>query len=318
MTDVNNMYVGGSALARDWDGTDATFENANRRPESGTTIELPVEDLGYDPDLSAKDLRPIDFSWITPESPLEDVQQAIDWVNDAAGWFHCVDLPQGITTPGGRGWEGRRDLFEYASRLSGKTVLDIGAMEGGDTFASEDASAASVTAYDVDHYLQYDLGSNAARSFVADKHREAVARGPEGEWAFLNAKRFGFELCKAARGSEAKRVTGTVYELDPTVHGMHDVTMCFGLLYHLRHPLLALDRIANVTNEVMLVNNQIYSGPSPHHNAVLYHNDTWRGSYTNWFVPTYDAFLQMLSSSGFRRIEVISVSDTSLAAACYK
>ncbi len=318
MTDANNMYVGGSALAREWDGDAPAFENANRKPERGAVIELPAADRGYGPDLSAKGLRPIDFSWISPGSPAGDVQQAIDWVNNAAGWFHSVDLPQGIATPGGRGWESRRDLFDYAARCKGKTVLDVGAMEGGDTFAAEDAGATSVTAADVDHYLQYDLGSNAAWSYVVEKHKAAVAQGPEGEWAFLNSKRFGFELCKAARGSNAQRVTSTVYGLDPSVHGVFDVTMCFGLLYHLRHPLLALDRIASVTGEVMLVNNQIYSGPSPHDNAVLYHNDTWRGSYTNWFVPTYGAFLQMLSSSGFRRVEVIDASENTLAAACYK
>jgi len=318
VTDANNMYVGGSALARQWDGADAGFENTNLRPAPGTALDLPQADSGYAPDLSAKDLRPIDFSWISPGSPEDDVRQAIEWVNDAAGWFHAIDLPHGITTPGGRGWEGRRDLFDYATRCKGRTVLDVGAMEGGDSFAAEDAGAASVVAADVDHYLQYDLGSNAAWSFVVDKHKHAVAQGPEAEWAFLNAKRFGFELCKAARASRARRVCSTVYELDPEVHGVFDVTMCFGLLYHLRHPLLAIDRIASVTGEVMLVNNQIYSGPSPHDNAVLYHNDTWRGSYTNWFVPTYGAFLQMLSSSGFRRVEVIAASDTSLAAACFK
>jgi hypothetical protein len=61
----------------------------------------------------------------------------------------------------GRSWEKRAKIFNIHNRVKGKSFLDVGAMEGGDTFAAEDAKAARITAFDVDNYFQYDLRLNA-------------------------------------------------------------------------------------------------------------------------------------------------------------
>ena len=40
-----------------------------------------------------------------------------------------------------------------------------------------------------------------------------------------------------------KYIRASVYDLSPDVHGTFDIVFFLGLIYHLRHPLLALDRI---------------------------------------------------------------------------
>lgn len=314
--DANNMYVGAS---RDMeDGAIATAPSRREEAEPlgllGASLELSARHESFTPPTDLGEWPPRRLDGIGPGSGPEELSRAVEWVGELAGWFHSIDLPGGVTTPGGRGWESRARAFDFARRMPGARVLDLGAMEGGDSFAAEAAGADTVTACDVDNYFGYDLGRNSAWDHVVDRYLAARARGPEHEWAFMNAKRLGFELCSRARGSKALRVSGSVYDLDPRVHGTFDVVCCFGLLYHLRHPLLAIDRLRAVTESCLLVNNQVAGTGS---GRLAYFDQTWRGSHTNWFVPTPECFLEMLSSSGFCRLEVVGQSATSLSVVCH-
>ena len=44
----------------------------------------------------------------------------------------------------------------------------------------------------------------------------------------------------------------SLYDLDPDRFGRFKIVFCFGLLYHLRYPLLGLDRIAALADEVII------------------------------------------------------------------
>ncbi len=325
MSDVNNMYVKGEAEERDWSSSSARFRsklaslifpNENKTPALGT-IELPHENRDFKPNWQVKDYKKLDYSQMKNASP-EEIKKEIEWITENTGWFHCIELGDGLDTPGVKSWQERARRFSVAENVPGKTVLDIGAMEGGDTFFAEKAGAKKVTAYDVDNYFQYDLGLNAAWEYIVTEYKTAQAKGKEYEWIFLNGKRFGFEFCKQVLQSNAERLSGSIYELDPAIHGMFDIVYCFGLFYHLRHPILALDKVYSVTKEMAFIDNQIFTGYSANPNAVLFYNDTWRGSYTNWFVPTPKTFVDMASSVGFRKIEVTNVSDTQVSLICYK
>ncbi len=52
----------------------------------------------------------------------------------------------------------------------------------------------------------------------------------------------GFDQLKRVLGSHVQYVTGSVYTLSPQELGTFDVILFFGVLYHLRYPLLAIDR----------------------------------------------------------------------------
>jgi len=55
------------------------------------------------------------------------------------------------------------------------------------------------------------------------------------------------EICRAALGSRARTYMANVYDLNPSSFGTFDLVMFFGVLYHLRHPILALQKIATYT-----------------------------------------------------------------------
>jgi tRNA (mo5U34)-methyltransferase len=90
-------------------------------------------------------------------------------------------------------------------------VLDIGARDGFFTFEAERRGAGEVIALDNEP--------------------------PD---------RTGFSIAARLLGSKATYVTKNVYSLNPADFGHFDVVLFLGVIYHLRHPLLALDRIHDV------------------------------------------------------------------------
>jgi tRNA (mo5U34)-methyltransferase len=146
-------------------------------------------------------------------------------------WFHNLHLPDGTQTaprhllgdfPAVK-W--RQIVPFVASDLSGWRVLDIGCNAGFYSFEFARRGAV-VTAIDIDlHYLE------------------------QARWA---ARQFGLSERLELR-------QGSVYEL--AGHSERFDLVCFlGVLYHLRHPLLALDLIRGVTGKQMFLQTMTMPG----------------------------------------------------------
>jgi tRNA (mo5U34)-methyltransferase len=56
----------------------------------------------------------------------------------------------------------------------------------------------------------------------------------------------GFAIASTILGSQVQHVVKNVYELDPEQDGLFDMVLFLGVLYHLRNPLLAFDRIRRI------------------------------------------------------------------------
>lgn len=128
-------------------------------------------------------------------------------------WFQRIELQPGIITPG---WSDpaveKLPFFGLPSDMTGMRVLDIGCSEGFFSFEAERRGAKEVIAIDA-----------AA---------ESIRR---------------FNICRAALSSKADAYLMGVYDLNPRILGTFDIVMFFGVLYHLRHPLLALEKIRTVS-----------------------------------------------------------------------
>jgi hypothetical protein len=61
-------------------------------------------------------------------------------------------------------------------------------------------------------------------------------------------------------GSRARYESLDVYELDPKRNGVFDIVLRLGVLYHLKHPLLALERICAVTRELCILETFVVDG----------------------------------------------------------
>lgn len=75
-----------------------------------------------------------------------------------------------------------------------------------------------------------------------------------------------------------------------------------GVLYHLRHPLLAIDHVYTVSNpgSKLYLDTEIADwklGAEP--GVLFYRDDGLAGDPTNWFTPTLSALRGWLETSGF-------------------
>ncbi len=160
-------------------------------------------------------------------------------------WYHTIELAPGILTPG---WF---DLRELATRLplpdslEGKRCLDIGTFDGFWAFEMEKRGAAEAIGLDILDPRAWDWpwGSDDA---VVDALEERKDAGR------------GFDIAREAVGSSARRIEGSVYELDPDVHGSFDFVYLGSLLLHLRDPVGALERVRSVCTGQLLVVDQIH------------------------------------------------------------
>jgi tRNA (mo5U34)-methyltransferase len=127
-------------------------------------------------------------------------------------WFHKMDLGNGIVTGG---WSepavDKLPYFGLPDDMTGARVLDVGCAEGFFTFEAERRGASEVVAID---------------SFP-----DSVRR---------------FNIAREALGMKSQAYLTNVYDLSVKTFGTFDVVMYFGVSYHLRHPLLALEKIFEV------------------------------------------------------------------------
>lgn len=200
-------------------------------------------------------------------------------------WYHSIEI-DGIITPGSISHDTLKQLLEYLrfpSRLDGMTVLDVGAWDGFFSFEAEKRGAARVLAYDL-HPPDY----------------------------------YGFSLAKELLGSRVEYLQGNAYDLSNQI-GTFDVVLFLGVFYHLRYPLLALDRLWEVTDQYLLIESQVMdnglilndgsrvplSQVDPRLSSVplyrFYRRDELNpGDYSNWFSPNLKALEDGLWSAGFR------------------
>jgi tRNA (mo5U34)-methyltransferase len=193
-------------------------------------------------------------------------------------WYHSIDLGNGIVTPG---WEkdtaSRLRKLMIPDDLHGLTVLDIGAWDGFFSFEAERRGAKRVLATDYDSWLGKTWGSKA-----------------------------GFELARRALNSHVEDTTIDVLELSPERVGVFDLVLFLGVLYHLRHPLLALERIFSVTGRHLILETHVDMLWSRRPAMVFYPSSELYGDPTNWWGPNPAAVIAMLKSVGFKKVQQVS------------
>ncbi len=146
--------------------------------------------------------------------------------------------------------------------LRGRRVLDVGAFDGGLSFACERRGADEVVALDV-------------------------------------VKHETFAFAHTALESKVRFEAGNAYDLDPARLGTFDLVIFAGVLYHLRYPLLGLDRLRAVATRDVHVETHTARLPLRRAAAVFYERDELNGDYTNWFGPNDRAVRAWFRSAGF-------------------
>jgi tRNA (mo5U34)-methyltransferase len=192
------------------------------------------------------------------------------------GWYHTIDLGNGVLTPG------LADLRAFAAdalpaSLAGRRALDVGTFDGFWAFSLEERGADVVLALDLPDISHADVPPNT--------RAQVEAARPAGlEWGA------GFRLAHEARGSKVRRVEGNVYDLHADqLGGPVDFVLCGTILQHLRDPVAALERMREVLRpggEVLMV--ETYSAPLRRRHPqrpVAEFRPAVPGSLYTWWVP---------------------------------
>jgi tRNA (mo5U34)-methyltransferase len=196
---------------------------------------------------------------------------------NAIQWWHSIDLGNGIVTPGPDPTPARLREIQFPDDLSGLSVLDIGAWDGFFSFEAERRGAARVLATDSFCWGQGGWGTKA-----------------------------GFELARRALGSHVEDLTIDPLDISPERVGSFDVVLFIGVLYHMRHPLLALERVFSVTGGQLILTTQVDLAAIERPAIAFYANDELNRDPTNWSGPNPAAVLAMLRVVGFREVRIVS------------
>jgi tRNA (mo5U34)-methyltransferase len=207
-------------------------------------------------------------------------------------WYHKIELPYGIVTPG---WAPINPAaYRIPDTFHGKRVLDIGAWDGYWTFEALKRGATEVVA--IDDFSDY-LGS------LDTSQRRA--------WE-------SFDLCRSALGyseDRCKRIDMSVYDIAEGPLGLFDIVFFFGTVYHLRHPLLALDKISALCKHEIYIESAILDDFSPYRGGLghgysgqqmvmeFYPDKQYGNNETNWWAPTLYCLMNMTFAAGFKNVE---------------
>jgi tRNA (mo5U34)-methyltransferase len=197
------------------------------------------------------------------------------------GWFHTIDLGHGIVTPGRDESPRKLGWLRLPEDLSGRSVLDVGAWDGFFSFECERRGAARVVALDGPAW-------------------EEPAWGPGGF-----GTKAGFELARRALGSRVEDVTLALEDISPAALGRFDVVLFLGVLYHLKHPWAALERVASVCDGLLVLETHADLLDLGRPAMALYPGDEVAGDASNWWGPNLAALRAMLREEGFARVEVV-------------
>ena len=225
------------------------------------------------------------MSKILTEKQLEEMR--------SISWWHRIPLGHDlkgnrILTPGicGHG----PDNSDYATirfglpvDMGGCAVADIGGWDGYFAFEAE-KSAKEITIFDVDEQ-------------------------EGGNWS----KGKGFVFAKKILDSCVQYVHASIYDLSLS-NGFvpFDVTLFFGVLYHLKAPLIALERLFEMTKE---------NGYSLIETAIL--QESWGAAHaaawvfmpghdkdpTNYFYPSVPALIAALYFVGYKDVHIIFINE---------
>lgn len=227
--------------------------------------------------------------------PAHQLQQQVD---SFPFWYHRVDLPYGITTPG---WAPlNRDAYRIPEDLTGKRVLDVGAWDGFWSFEAMRRGAEEVVA--IDDFSDYlgKLGNEDRRAWET------------------------FDLCRDALGYSKKKCQRkeiSVYHVTEAEFGRFDVVFFFGTLYHLRYPLLALDVLSSVCDDQIYVETAICDDFSPYRGGLgqgypggqcvmeFYPTTEYGNNITNWWAPSLGCLGSMAIAAGFPNVQVWKLED---------
>lgn len=204
-------------------------------------------------------------------------------------WRHKIPLPDGSITPGSQDNLEQLKRLKLPESLAGKTVLDIGCSDGFFSFECEKRGAAKVVAVD-----------NFSSVYIDSAN--------------------GFQVAHEILNSKVQFVEGDFFQLDLPSLGQFDLVLFLGVMYHLKNPFYALEKLADVCAGQIVVEtevvpkrtgwkwqllNPIVSRVLPESYMIFLEGDEINRDPTNWWVQSVPCVEGMLRASGFCNVQTV-------------
>jgi tRNA (mo5U34)-methyltransferase len=205
------------------------------------------------------------------------------------GWYHSFELPGGVRIEGHNTLEileRRYARFPLPPDLRGRRVLDIGAWDGWFSFEAE-RRGAEVVAVDCVEIENFRRVHAALRSQV--------------DYRILD-----------------------FYDVPDAGLGRFDYVFFLGVLYHLKHPLLALEMVCALTTEVAVVESFVTDAQTwrEHEGGIptleFYETDELGNQLDNWFGPSVACLMAMCRAAGFARVELLHAGGFTAGVGCFR
>jgi tRNA (mo5U34)-methyltransferase len=210
-----------------------------------------------------------------------DIQQL-----SRSGWYHSLELPDGTVIEGVVSIERlkwRIAQFPIAQDLTGKRVLDIGAWDG---------------------WFSFEMARRGAEVVAVDSTDQTR-----------------FQAARKLMGSKVAHVVEDICRLTPERVGYFDIVLFFGVLYHMKHPLLALERVCELRREDAYIESFV-TDPSGDMAAVpsmeFYETTELRGQFDNWIGPNTSCLMPLCRAAGFARVQLESVDQSRAHVSCFR
>jgi tRNA (mo5U34)-methyltransferase len=235
----------------------------------------------------------------------ERLQQYVDRMS----WFHCIDLGGGVVTKGlkpvdviDREW----DLFELGD-LRGRSVLDIGGVDGGHAFHAELAGASPVAV--LDHYVWSAHADRYGEIYRAEIAEGRVPPAPHDSAAWdpdSMPSRWRFDVARQVLGSNVRTMAFDFMDCDLRRVGKWDVVLYLGVLYHMEDPVRALRRVAAVTRQQTIIETEAIVVPGhPQPLWRFFPQGEQNNDRTTLWAPNLGGLLGLVGLAGFRDSEVL-------------
>lgn len=138
-----------------------------------------------------------------------------DMIGQHEHWYHTIELAPGIRTPGIQDSAfnlGILDRLGLPRDCTGMRVLDVGCRDG---------------------FFSFEMERRGAEVVGVD---------------YVAPTNTGFSIAQQILGSHVRYIVANLYDISPDTFGTFDIVLFLGVLYHLRNPMLALDRMRAVVN----------------------------------------------------------------------
>lgn len=251
-------------------------------PGTGLTIAKRLPELTLTP---RDPLEAVEFFRLA-QAPAGDDAEPGDLADavDRLFWYHTIELPGGVVTPGLYDHRPLVPHYGLPARLDGQRVLDVATFDGFWAFELERRGADVVAA---------DIPRFSACDFPPAVRQALVEEGLDRETGL------GFSLAHEALGSNVRRVERSIYDLDPADLGTFDLVHVADLLIHLERPLAALRAVRSVTHGTALIADCFDPDLEP--GTVRY-----MGAWTDvpWWLPSLETLAQMVLDAGFASVSL--------------